>query len=107
MMALRPLHVLCRTHRTAPPQTLQAYQPLVQAEGLPYLTFYNADLQAEDTAILHAALKTNGTLTAESCARIMKLPRDQNSWPLPRSAKHIRARLDWLLTRLLSGSKKA
>ena len=76
-------------------------------EGPPRLSVCNADLQAEDTAILHAALKTNGTLTVDSCARIMKLPRDQNSWPLPRSAKHIRARLDWLLTRLLSGGKKA
>ena len=79
----------------------------VQSEDLVRLRTDHADLQAEDTAILHAALKTNGTLTVDACARIMKLPRDQNSWPLPRSAKHISVRLDWLLTRLLSGSKQA
>ena len=37
------------------------------------------------------------------CARIMKLPRDHNSHPLPRTAKHIQGRLDWLLTKLLGG----
>ena len=89
------------------PHAHEACHARVRAENLPQLSVYDAALQAEDTAILHAALKTNGTLTVDSCARIMKLPRDQNSWPLPRSAKHIRARLDWLLTRLLSGGKKA
>ena len=58
-------------------------------------------MQAEDTAILHAALKTNGTLSVDACVRIMRLPRDQKSFPLPRTAKHIRRRLDWLLTKLL------
>lgn len=62
-------------------------------------------MQAEDTAILQAALKTNGVLTVDACARIMRLPRDHNSYPLPRSAKHIRRRLDWLLTKLLSAGK--
>ncbi len=61
-------------------------------------------LQAEDTAILQAALKTQGKLTVAACARLMQLPRDANSYPLPRTAKHIKARLEWLLARLLNGS---
>ena len=100
---------MCRAGFTGQltPHMYEACHAWVRAEGLRRLSVYDAALQAEDTAILHAALKTNGTLTVDSCARIMKLPRDQSSWPLPRSAKHIRARLDWLLTRLLSGSTKA
>ena len=63
-------------------------------------------MQAEDTAILHAALKTNGTLSVDACTRIMWLPRDQKSFPLPRTGKHIRARLDWLLTKLLGSGEQ-
>ena len=60
-------------------------------------------MQAEDTAILQAAVKTNGKLTVDACARLMRLPRDAGSYPLPRTAKHIKARLEWLLARLLNG----
>ena len=59
-------------------------------------------MQAEDTAILQAAVKTNGKLTVDACARLIRLPRDARSYPLPRTAKHIKARLEWLLARLLN-----
>jgi len=64
-------------------------------------------MQAEDKAILHAALRTNGALSVDACARIMRLPRNHKSYPLPRTAKHIRGRLDWLLSKLLGDSKQS
>ncbi len=63
-------------------------------------------MQAEDTAILHAALKTNGMLSEDACERIVRLPRDQKSFPSPRTAEHVRGRLDWLLTKLLGVGKQ-
>ena len=57
--------------------------------------------QEEDREILHAAVKSAGVLTAGACQAILARAPDQaGSWPLPRTERQVRARGDWLGTKL-------
>lgn len=61
--------------------------------------------QEEDREMLHAALKWGGKLTQEAASAILARTRDPaDSWPLPRTERQVRARLDWLAARLMKQS---
>jgi hypothetical protein len=75
-------------------------------DGAFYSQRWPSGEQGEDREILHAALKGRGNLTAAACCGIMARARDAaESWPLPRTERLIRARLEWLAAKLVLQTK--
>lgn len=55
----------------------------------------------KDREILHAATASAGELTADACLAILaRTPNPDESWPVPRTERQVRARGDWLGARL-------
>jgi hypothetical protein len=62
--------------------------------------------QEEDREILHAALQCRGSLPDQACAELAaRLGHPEQSWPLPRTARQVEARLEWLAARMVAAKK--